>query len=377
MDVLCRNNVTLSGPEGAPADRLRARLRLRPAPVAARRAGVRRTTTGWSCSTTSAPGASDPAAYDPERHGSLDGYAEDVLELLAALDLGPVVFVGHSVSSMIGVLAAVREPARFAKLVLVGPSPRYVDDAGYTGGFSRADIDELLDSLESNFLGWSSAMAPVIMGNPERPELGEELTNSFCRTDPEIAARFARVTFLSDNRADLARGLRPDPRAPDARGRDRPAGRRRVRARRHPGLGARDARRDGALPEPQRPGRDDRRDPGLPVNAEEVEESALDLYEHAPCGYLSTDPDGADHPGQPHVPGVDRPPQRGARRRAALPGPAQRGRPDLPRDALRAAPAHAGLRARDRAWTSCAPTARACRRSSTRCSSATPRASRA
>ena len=151
-----------------------------------------------------------------------------MLELLAALDLGPVVFVGHSVSSMIGVLAAVREPARFAKLVLVGPSPRYVDDAGYTGGFSRADIDELLESLESNFLGWSSAMAPVIMGNPDRPELGEELTNSFCRTDPEIAARFARVTFLSDNRADLARGRRPHPRAPDARGRDRPAGRRRA-----------------------------------------------------------------------------------------------------------------------------------------------------
>jgi sigma-B regulation protein RsbQ len=126
------------------------------------------------------------------------------VEILEALDLGPVVFVGHSVSAMIGVLAAARAPGRIAKLVLVGPSPRYIDDDGYTGGFSRSDIEELLGSLESNFLGWSSTMAPVIMGTPDRPELGEELTNSFCRTDPEIAAQFARVTFLSDNRADLA-----------------------------------------------------------------------------------------------------------------------------------------------------------------------------
>jgi sigma-B regulation protein RsbQ len=105
---------------------------------------------------------------------------------------------------MIGVLAAARAPERIGKLVMVGPSPRYVDDEDYRGGFSRADIEELLESLDSNFLGWSSAMAPVIMGNPDRPELCEELTNSFCRTDPEIAARFARVTFLSDNRSDLA-----------------------------------------------------------------------------------------------------------------------------------------------------------------------------
>ncbi|HWI09488.1 MAG TPA: alpha/beta hydrolase, partial [Solirubrobacteraceae bacterium] len=112
--------------------------------------------------------------------------------------------VGHSVSSMVGVLAANDEPERFDCLVLVGPSPRYVDDDGYSGGFTRDDIAGLLESLESNYLGWSSTMAPVIVGNPERPELGEELTNSFCRTDPEIAAHFARVTFLSDNREDLA-----------------------------------------------------------------------------------------------------------------------------------------------------------------------------
>jgi sigma-B regulation protein RsbQ len=150
-------------------------------------------------------GRSDLSAYDPERYASLQGYADDVVDICRELELTNVVFVGHSVSAMIGVLAAAAEPERFAKLVLVGPSPRYIDDEGYRGGFAAEDIDELLGSLESNYLGWSSAMAPVIMGNPERPELGEELTESFCRTDPGIARRFARVTFLSDNRADLAR----------------------------------------------------------------------------------------------------------------------------------------------------------------------------
>lgn len=150
-------------------------------------------------------GESDLSAYSPERYSSLHGYAQDVLDICAELDLTDAVFVGHSVSAMIGALAAIREPGRFGALVLVGPSPRYIDDEGYVGGFSAADIEELLESLDSNYLGWSSAMAPVIMGNPDRPELGAELTNSFCRTDPEIAKRFARVTFMSDNRADLSR----------------------------------------------------------------------------------------------------------------------------------------------------------------------------
>jgi sigma-B regulation protein RsbQ len=148
-------------------------------------------------------GGSDLSAYEPGRYASLDGYADDVLEICAELGLERVVFVGHSVSAMIGVLAAKREPERFERLVLVGPSPRYVDEGDYVGGFSAEDIDGLLESLESNFLGWSGQMAPAIVGNPDRPELGEELTNSFCRTDPEIAKQFARVTFLSDNRADL------------------------------------------------------------------------------------------------------------------------------------------------------------------------------
>ena len=148
-------------------------------------------------------GRSDLSAWQAERYATLDGYADDVLRICRELELRHVVFVGHSVSAMIGVLAAIREPGRFSKLILVGPSPCYIDEDGYRGGFSRADIDELLDSLDSNYLGWSAAMAPVIMGNPERPELAEELASSFCRTDPAIARAFARTTFLSDNRADL------------------------------------------------------------------------------------------------------------------------------------------------------------------------------
>ncbi len=150
-------------------------------------------------------GRSDLSAWEPGRYATLDGYADDVLQICRELELRQVVFVGHSVSAMIGVLAAIREPDRFGKLVLVVPSPRYVDDAGYRGGFSQADIDELLESLDSNYLGWSAAMAPVIMGNPERPELAEELANAFCRTEPAIARAFARTTFLSDNRSDLAK----------------------------------------------------------------------------------------------------------------------------------------------------------------------------
>lgn len=150
-------------------------------------------------------GGSDAAAYDPERYATLDGYANDVIEILEALELEDAVFVGHSVSAMVGVLASLAAPGRIGALVLVGPSPRYLDDDGYVGGFSQEDIDGLLASLESNYLGWSTAMAPVIMGNGERPELGAELTESFCRMDPEVQERFARATFLADNRADLRR----------------------------------------------------------------------------------------------------------------------------------------------------------------------------
>ena len=150
-------------------------------------------------------GHSDLAANDPERYSRLDGYAEDLLDVCRALDLRDVILVGHSVSSMIGVLAANREPERFARLVLIGPSPRYVNDApDYVGGFERADIEGLLDMMERNFIGWANFLAPNIMKNPDRPELGEELTESFCSTDPKIARRFAEATFFADNRADLA-----------------------------------------------------------------------------------------------------------------------------------------------------------------------------
>lgn len=143
------------------------------------------------------------AHYDPERYSSLTGYADDVLGIVRELQLTEVVFVGHSVSAMVGVLAAIEAPELFAGLVMVGPSPRYLDDGGYVGGFGPSDVDDLLDSLASNYLGWSSAMAPAIMGNPQRPELSRELEASFCTVDPAIAERFARVTFLSDNREDL------------------------------------------------------------------------------------------------------------------------------------------------------------------------------
>jgi sigma-B regulation protein RsbQ len=149
-------------------------------------------------------GSSDLSAYDPAKYGSLRGYASDVVEICRELGLADVVLVGHSVSAMIGVLALQEAPELFGALVMVGPNPRYVDDGDYVGGFSRADIAGLLDALDGNHLGWSAQMAPMIMGNPDRPELTEELTNSFCRTDPDIAKQFARVTFLSDNRADLA-----------------------------------------------------------------------------------------------------------------------------------------------------------------------------
>jgi sigma-B regulation protein RsbQ len=150
-------------------------------------------------------GKSDLTAYDAARYATLDGYAQDVLEICAALDLHDVIFVGHSVSSMIGVLAANREPERFSKLIMVGPSPRYVNDTGYVGGFERADIEGLLDLMDKNYIGWANFLAPVIMKNDERPELTRELHESFCSTDPKITRRFAETTFFADNRADLAK----------------------------------------------------------------------------------------------------------------------------------------------------------------------------
>jgi sigma-B regulation protein RsbQ len=148
-------------------------------------------------------GASELSAYRPEKYASLEGYAADVIDICRATNITRGVFVGHSVSAMIGAIASLKAPDIFDDIIMIGPSPRYIDDSGYTGGFSEQQIYELLDFLDANHMGWSRTMAPIIMGNPDRPELGDELTNSFCMTDPEIAKKFARVTFLSDNRSDL------------------------------------------------------------------------------------------------------------------------------------------------------------------------------
>ncbi|MEV0523934.1 alpha/beta hydrolase [Streptomyces sp. NPDC050439] len=202
MDIRARNNVTVTGPADGPAVVLahgfgcdQNMWRLAVPALAERHRVVLFDYVG--------SGGSDLSAWSQERYSSLDGYAQDVVDVCAELGLEQAVFVGHSVSAMVGVLAARMAPERIGSLVMVAPSPRYIDDDGYRGGFTAEDIDELLASLDSNYLGWSSAMAPVIMGNPERPELGQELTNSFCATDPDIARVFARTTFLSDSREDL------------------------------------------------------------------------------------------------------------------------------------------------------------------------------
>lgn len=149
-------------------------------------------------------GNSDLSAYDRTRYASLHAYADDLLEIIDEFGGGPVIHVGHSVSAMIGMLAGIKAPERFLAQVMIAPSPSYIDEGDYRGGFSRADIEELLDTMEANFLGWSSSMAPAIMGAPNQPQLAAELANNFCRNEPDIAKHFGRVTFLSDHRADLA-----------------------------------------------------------------------------------------------------------------------------------------------------------------------------
>ena len=149
-------------------------------------------------------GRSDLSAYDERRYATLDGYARDVLDIVEELDLHDVIFVGHSVSSMVGVLAAQKAADRFCRLLMIGPSPRYINDDDYSGGFERPDLEGLLDMMDKNYIGWAQFLAPVIMKNSDRPELGAELEESFCSTDPKIARRFAEATFFADNRADVA-----------------------------------------------------------------------------------------------------------------------------------------------------------------------------
>ena len=150
-------------------------------------------------------GKSDWSAYDADRYATLDGYARDLLEILEALDLKDVVFVGHSVSAVVGLLASIEAPQRFSRQVLIGPSPCYLNEGDYRGGFDRKDIEGLLDLMDKNYIGWANFLAPVVMKNPDREALGDELRESFCSTDPKITRRFARAVFLSDNRADLPR----------------------------------------------------------------------------------------------------------------------------------------------------------------------------
>ncbi|GAA4343796.1 alpha/beta hydrolase [Flaviaesturariibacter amylovorans] len=154
-------------------------------------------------------GKSDRSAYNQERYASLHGYAQDVLDICTELGLRDVVFVGHSVSAMVGLLAANEEPGWFSHLIMVGPSPCYINDGSYKGGFERADIEGLLDTMEKNYIGWANFLAPNIMGHPDRPQLGQELADSFCSTDPVIARQFAETTFFSDNRRDLQKNRVP------------------------------------------------------------------------------------------------------------------------------------------------------------------------
>ena len=251
-------------------------------------------------------GGSDPSAFDRTRYSSLAGYADDVLQICEALAIRDAVFVGHSVSAMIGVIAALKDPSRFESLVMIGPSPCYVNDGEYMGGFTREDIEGLLDFLDSNHLGWSSAMAPVIMKNPDRPELSAELENSFCRTDPQIARHFARVTFLSDNRADLANVRIPclilqcaeDNIAPERVGQY-------VREQ-VPGSTFVQLSATGHCPHLSDPAgtiaamkpflaqaRADSAGPEMTDDSFMAGESAEELFEQAPCGYLAAQPNGA------------------------------------------------------------------------------------
>jgi sigma-B regulation protein RsbQ len=148
-------------------------------------------------------GNSDTSAYNKTKYGTLNGYASDIVEICQTLELDDIIFVGHSVSAMMGILSAIEEPQLFEKMILIGPSPCYINDGDYVGGFDRADVLTMLAFMEHDYFTWADTFAPLIMGNPETPSLGEELVRSFCNTDSDIAKQFAKVTFLSDNRTDL------------------------------------------------------------------------------------------------------------------------------------------------------------------------------
>ncbi|MED4403383.1 alpha/beta fold hydrolase [Metabacillus fastidiosus] len=155
-------------------------------------------------------GKSDLTAYNREKYSNLHGYKTDLLEIIEALNVEKVIFIGHSVSSMIGMLASIERPECFESLIMIGPSPRYLNDEnGYSGGFDERDVIELLNMMEMNFIGWASYLAPIAMNNPDQPMLSQELEASFCSTDPVITRQFAEATFFSDHREDLLKATVP------------------------------------------------------------------------------------------------------------------------------------------------------------------------
>jgi sigma-B regulation protein RsbQ len=148
-------------------------------------------------------GASDETAYDFNKYNTLDGYANDILEICNDLSLKEVILIGHSVSAMIATLAVNKQPAVFNKLIMLCPSPRYINDENYEGGFQQTDIDEMVKLLNQYYLGWAANIAPVIVGNNSQPNVTKELSDSFCNNNPEIASHFAKVAFMGDNRNDI------------------------------------------------------------------------------------------------------------------------------------------------------------------------------
>ena len=154
-------------------------------------------------------GQSDKGAYSKDRYSTLDGYKQDLIDVCDSLGEGTSIFVGHSVSSMIGMLASIERPELFSKLIMIAPSPYYLNESGYQGGFDKTDIEELLELMEVNYKQWAKYLAPLIMLNENLPELAEDFEELLCSNDPQIAREFAEVTFTTDVRAELKRLLVP------------------------------------------------------------------------------------------------------------------------------------------------------------------------
>ncbi len=150
-------------------------------------------------------GQSDLSEYDFKAYRTLQRHADDLTAILEDLEVSDGVLIGHSVGATIACLAALKCPERISALALVAPSPSFMNDAAYTGGFDREALEGLVNLMDENFLGWTSRVTPTIAGEDRAGETAAELTQSFCRTDPAIAKHFGRITFLADHRADMKR----------------------------------------------------------------------------------------------------------------------------------------------------------------------------